>query len=135
MQFLVLMIPGVYHNNQAKPDFKPDDAEKMLSMGRFNDELAKSVKLVSLNGLKPLTSGARLTFSKGKPTVTDGPFVEAKEVLGGFWMLEADSKEQLVELFKRCPADEGDTIEIRQVFDVSDFPIKVQEALQAGRKS
>ena len=66
-------------------------------MGRFNEELSKQAKLLSLNGLHPLSTGARVSFSKGEATVTDGPFVEAKEVLGGYWMVEADSKEQLVD--------------------------------------
>ena len=61
---------------------------------------------------------------EGRQTTTDGPFIEAKEVLGGYWMVEANSKEELVEWAQRCPADEGDVIEIRQVFDKADFAIK-----------
>ena len=90
-------------------------------MGRFNEELSKQVKLLSLNGLHPLSTGARVSFSKGNTTVTDGPFVEAKEVLGGYWMVEADSKEQLVRLMQKCPAEDGDMIEIRQIFSPADF--------------
>lgn len=132
MQFLVLMIPNVYRGNKTNPSFRPD-AEKVARMGQFNEELKRAGALVSLNGLHPLTTGARLTYSNGKASVTDGPFVEAKEVLGGYWMLKADSKEQVIEWMKRCPAEDGDTIEVRQVFDMSDFPIQVQDALQ--RKS
>ena len=134
MQFLVLMIPGVYRDNKAKPNFTPD-VSKMIPMGKFNEELKNDVNLISLNGLKPLTTGARVTFSKGRSSVTDGPFVEAKEVLGGYWMLEAKSKEQVVEWMKRCPAEDGDIIEIRQIFDLSDFPIHVDDAAASGRKS
>jgi hypothetical protein len=124
MQFLMLMIPAVYRDNKAlDAGFVPDPKE-MEEMGRFNDELGKAVKILSLNGLHPLTSGARVSFGRGKPTVTDGPFVEAKEVLGGYWHVEADSKDELVQWAQRCPAKEGDVIEIRQIFGLEDFAIK-----------
>jgi len=123
MQFMMLMIPNVYRNNQELAGFKPELTE-LEKMGRFNDELGKAVKILSLNGLHPLTKGARVSFGKGKPIVTDGPFVETTEVLGGYWLVEADSKEQLVDWMQRCPAEEGDIIEIRQVFDLADFGIK-----------
>jgi hypothetical protein len=124
MRFMVLMIPRVYQGGKKiDPNFAPP-IEKMEKMGRFNDEMKKAVELLSLDGLQPLTTGARVTFAGGKPTVTDGPFVEAKEVLGGYWMIEAKSKEEVVNWMKRCPADDGDVIEIRQVFEMSDFPIQ-----------
>jgi hypothetical protein len=124
MQFLMLMIPSVYRDNKPlAPGFKPD-LKKLEEMGRFNEELGKSVKILSLNGLHPLHGGARVSFGKGKPVVTDGPFIEAKEVLGGYWMLEANSQEELVAWAQRCPAEEGDVIEIRQIFDLADFGIK-----------
>jgi hypothetical protein len=124
MQFMMLMIPGLYRDNpKLEGGFSPDPKD-MEKMGRFNDELGKAVKILSLNGLHPLSKGARVSFGQAKPTVTDGPFVEAKEVLGGYWLVEADSKEELVRWAERCPAEEGDMIEIRQVFDVSDFGIK-----------
>jgi len=124
MEFMILMIPSVYRNNkELGPNFVPDP--KVLGeMTRFNEWLSKSVKLLSLNGLHPLTTGARLSFSKGKATVTDGPFIEAKEVLGGYWLVEAKSKDELVKLMQNCPAEEGDTIEIRQIFDSEDFAIR-----------
>jgi hypothetical protein len=124
MQFMILMIPSVYRNNKnLGPNFAPDPkvVEEMTS---FNERLSKSVKLLSLNGLHPLATGARLSFSKGKATVTDGPFIEAKEVLGGYWLVEAKSKDELVKLMQNCPAEEGDTIEIRQIFGDEDFAIK-----------
>ena len=123
MQFMMLMIPNVYRDNKVDPGFVPDP-KKMEPMGRFNEELGKAVKILSLNGLHPLSTGARVSFGKGNPTVTDGPFVETKEVLGGYWMVEAKSKEELVEWAQRCPAEEGDVIEIRQIFDLADFAIK-----------
>jgi len=123
MQFMMLMIPNVYRDNKQNAGFVPDP-EKMKAMGRFNEEFGKAVKILSLNGLHPLQSGVRISYGKGKPTVTEGPFVETKEVLGGYWMVEANSKEELVEWALRCPAEEGDTIEIRQIFGAPDFAIK-----------
>ena len=123
MQYMILMIPSGYRDNKKPgPDFP--DLKRMEKMGKFNERLSKSVKLLSLNGLHPLTSGARLSFSKGKATVTDGPFIETKEVLGGYWLVEAKSKDELVKLMQNCPAEEGDTIEIRQIFGDEDFAIK-----------
>ena len=123
MQFLMLMIPNVYRNNQKLDGFTPR-AEKMEEMGRFNTEMGKAVKILSLNGLHPLCNGTRVSFGPGKPTVTDGPYIETKEVLGGYWMVEAESQEELVKWAQRCPADEGDIIEIRQIFCAGDFAIK-----------
>src|SRR3954452_19563003 len=123
MQFMMLMIPNGYRGNKPDADFVPDP-KKLEKMGRFNEEFGKDVKILSVNGLHPLCTGARVSYGKGKPTVTDGPFVETKEVLGGYWMVEANSKEELVEWALRCPAEEGDVIEIRQIFDLADFTTK-----------
>ena len=120
MEFMMLMIPNVYRGNKKLEGFKPN-LEDMEAMGRFNEEMGKAVKILSLNGLHPLSAGARVSFGGGKPTVTDGPFVETKEVLGGYWLVEANSKEELVKWVLRCPAAEGDVIEIRQVFGAEDF--------------
>lgn len=122
MQFMIMMIPAVYRDNKTDKNFVPDP-KSIQEMERFNEELSKQVKLLSLNGLHPLSTGARVAFSKSKTLVTDGPFVEAKEVLGGYWMVEADSKEQLVSLMQQCPAEDGDVIEIRQIFSPEDFSI------------
>ena len=124
MQFMILMIPSIYRNNKKLgPNFVPDP-KVIEDMTKFNERLSKSVNIVSLNGLHPLTNGARLSFSKGKATVTDGPFIETKQVLGGYWLVEAKSKDELVKLMQHCPAEEGDTIEIRQVFGDEEFAIK-----------
>lgn len=134
MRFLVFMIPDVYQPKNGKktdPKFVPN-AEMMAKMGKFNDELKKAGALMSLDGLQPLTTGARLAFSGGKPTLTDGPQVEAKEVVGGYWMLQAKSKQQVVDWMKRCPAQDGDVIEIRQVAEMSDFPAEVQAAARGA---
>ena len=100
---------------------------------KFNEELAKVGVLISLDGLQPISKGARVSFSGGKPRVTDGPLIKAKEVIGGYWMIDVKSKEEAVEWAKRVPAQEGDMIEIRQVFEVSDFPPEVQKAAESPR--
>ncbi|HET7004775.1 MAG TPA: YciI family protein [Candidatus Binatia bacterium] len=124
MQFMMLMIPAVYQGGK-KPDpgFVPDP-KKVEQMMQFNEELGRVFKILSLNGLHPVSTGARVSFSKGKTTVTDGPFIETKEVLGGYWLIEAPSKAEVVKWTQRCPAEDGDVIEIRQVFDEADFAIK-----------
>jgi hypothetical protein len=132
MRFLVFMIPSVYQpqksGKKTNPNFTPD-AEMMAKMNRFNEELKKAGALLSLDGLQPLTTGAHLAFAGGKASVTDGPSIKAKEVVGGYWLLLAQSKQQVVDWMKRCPAQDGDVIEIRQVFEMSDFPEDVQAAM------
>src|SRR5687767_13982244 len=103
MEFMILMIPAAYRNNR-KPGGNFPDPKAMEKMGKFNERLGKSVTIQSLNGLHPLTSGARLSFSKVQPTVSHGPFIETKEVLGGYWLVEAKSKDDLVKLMQTCPA-------------------------------
>jgi hypothetical protein len=84
--------------------------------------------LLALDGLHPPSMGSRVSFPGGKPTVKDGPFPEAKEVLGGYWMIQVKSKEEAVEWARRCPGSENEVIEIRQVQEMSDFPPDVQKA-------
>jgi hypothetical protein len=119
---MMLMIPAVYQGGKTVPGFTPDP-KKIEEMDRFNQELGKAFTIESLNGLHPLAQGARVSFAKGKSSVTDGPFIETKEVVGGYWLVEAPSKEEVVKWAQRCPADEGDTIEIRQVFGPEVFEI------------
>ena len=116
MKFMMLMIPAVYHDNKQDPNFTPDP-KMMEKMGKYNEELGKVFKITEANGLQPLTTGARVSFTKGKTTVTDGPSIKAGEVLGGYWMLEAPSKEEVVRWAQKCPAQEGDIIEVREIFD------------------
>ena len=132
MRFMMFMIPKVYQPDtppaeRAGEGFAPP-AESVARMMKFNEELAKAGALISLDGLHPISKGARLAFSGGKPRVTDGPLIKAKEVIGGYWMIDVKSKEEAVEWAKRVPAEDGDMIEIRQVFEVSDFPPEVQKA-------
>ncbi len=132
MRFMMFMIPRVYQpdtpsGERAGEGFAPP-AEAVAKMMKFNEELTKAGALISLDGLHPSSKGARVSFSGGRPKVTDGPFAETKEVIGGYWMIQAKSKEEAVEWAKRCPASDGDVIEIRQVFEMTDFPPDVQKA-------
>jgi hypothetical protein len=120
----MFMIPGVYQGgtgNRVAADFTPP-ADAVEQMMKYNEALAKGGHLIALDGLHPIEKGARVSFSGGTPTVTDGPFIESKEVFGGYWMVQFASKEEAIEWAKRVPAAEGDTIEIRQVFEMSDWP-------------
>ncbi len=132
MRFMMFMIPGVYQGGKGKRvagDFTPP-ADAIEQMMKYNEALAKGGHLIALDGLHPIEKGARVSFSKGKPAVTDGPFIESKEVFGGYWMVQFKSKEEAIEWAKRVPAAEGDTIEIRQVFEVSDWPEDAQKAAE-----
>ena len=115
MRFMMIMIPNVTEENWTP------DAEAIARMGRYNEELSKAGVLLALDGLQPTAKGARVSFAGGKPAVTDGPFTEAKELIGGYWLIQARSKEEAVQWATRCPADEGDVIEVRQVYEMSDF--------------
>jgi hypothetical protein len=125
MRFMMLMIPKGYES--AEPGAIPD-AAAVAAMMRYNEDLQKAGVLLALDGLHPPSMGARVSFAGGKPLVTDGPFAEAKELLGGYWMVEVASKEEAIAWAKRCPASENEVIEIRQVQEMSDFPEDVQEA-------
>lgn len=125
MRFMMLMIPKGYE--KAEPGTVPD-ADAVEEMMKYNAELQEAGVLLSLEGLHPLSMGARVSFSGGEPTVTDGPFVETNEVLGGFWMIQVASREEAIEWARRCPASDNETIELRQVQELEDFPEDVQEA-------
>jgi hypothetical protein len=116
---MMLMIPKGYE--KAAPGAMPD-AKAIAAMVKYNESLQKAGVLLSLEGLHPPSMGARVSFAGGKPKVTDGPFAEAKEVLGGYWMIQVKSRQEAIEWAKRCPASENETIEIRQVQELSDFP-------------
>jgi hypothetical protein len=125
MRFMLLMIPKGYE--KAAPGTSPD-AEAVAAMMKYNESLEKAGVLLSLDGLHPPSMGARVSFSGGRPKVTEGPFAEAKEVLGGYWMIEVDSKEEAIEWASRCPASDNEVIEVRQVQEFADFPADVQDA-------
>jgi uncharacterized protein YbaA (DUF1428 family) len=128
MQFMLLMIPKGYET--AQPGTVPTDAARVAEMMKYNQALKDAGVLISLNGLHPVSAGARVSFASGKPAVIDGPFVETKEVLGGYWVIRVNSKDEAIEWAKRCPATDSETIEIRQVQELEDFPADVQKAAE-----
>ena len=119
MRFMMLMIPKGYE--KAAPGTLPEP-KAIAAMMKYNESLQKAGVLLGLDGLHPPSAGARVSFSGGKPSVTDGPFAEAKEALGGYWMIQVRSKEEAIAWASRCPASDNEVIEIRQVFEMSDFP-------------
>lgn len=125
MRFMMLMIPKGYE--KAAPGTAPD-AKAVAAMMSYNESLQKAGVLLALDGLHPPSMGARVSFPGGKPKVTDGPFAEAKEVVGGYWMIQVKSREEAIQWASRCPASENEVIEIRQVQELSDFPADVQKA-------
>ena len=112
MRFMMLMIPKGYE--QARPDFKPDP-QALAAMTKYNESLKKAGVLLSCDGLQPPSMGARISFKGGKPQVTDGPFAEATETLGGYWIIQVKSRDEAIEWASRCPASENEVIEIRQI--------------------
>ena len=125
MRFMMLMIPKGYE--AAAPGTMPD-AKAVEAMMKYNTALQQAGVLLALDGLHPPSMGARISFEGGKPKVTDGPFAEGKEVLGGYWMIDVKSRQEAIDWAARCPANEGDIIEVRQVFEMLDFPPDVQAA-------
>src|SRR6188474_1183331 len=124
MRFLMMMIPRGY-----QPDTPPSErvgegvvptAEQMAPMGRFNDEMESAGALLTVDGLHPLAKGARVAFAQGSATVTDGPFIETREVIGGFWIIQVNSKQDAVEWARRCPAGNGEVIELREIWEMAD---------------
>jgi hypothetical protein len=124
MRFMMLMIPRGYET--AAPGTMPEDAEAMRAMMAYNEALQKAGVLISCDGLHPPSMGARVSFPGRKPKVVDGPFAEAKEVLGGYWVIEVASRAEAIEWATRCPGGENEVIEVRQVQELGDFPPDLQ---------
>lgn len=125
MRFMMLMIPHGYET--APPGTMPEDMSALDAMMAYNRQLVDAGVLVTGDGLHPPSMGARVSFKGGVPMVTDGPFAEAKEVLGGYWMINVASRDEAIAWAKRCPAGDNEVIEIRQVQDVGDWPEHMQE--------
>jgi hypothetical protein len=130
MRFMMLMYPGPAAEAGAMPD-----AKLVAAMMKFNEELTKAGVLLGLDGLQPSSKGARVRFAAGKARVSDGPFTEAKELIGGYWLIQAKSKEEAIEWASRCPAQDGDMIEVRQVFEMTDFPPDIRDEAAEKRVS
>jgi hypothetical protein len=118
MRFMMLMIPKGYEN--ARPSAMPDPAA-VAAMMKYNEDLQKAGVLLGLEGLHPPASGARVSFAGGEAEVTEGPFPNTKETLGGYWMIRVASRDEAIAWAKRCPASANEIIEIRQVQEMADF--------------
>lgn len=129
MRFLVLMYPMGELDNYNKGAMP--DPELVTKMMKFNEELVKSGVLLELAGLETPSKASRVSFKGGKASITDGPFAESKEVVGGFWILQCKSKEEAVEWARRCPAPDGNFIEVRKIMGIEDYTPEVQEAAKS----
>lgn len=127
MRFMMMVIPKGYET--AAADAVPS-AEAVARMMEYNRSLQKAGVLLALDGLFPPSTGARVTYADGKATVTDGPFPEAKEVIGGYWMIQVRSREEAIEWARRAPMSNNEMLEVRQVHEMSDFPEDVQKAAE-----
>ncbi len=124
MRFMMLMIPQGY---ETATEGTIPDAEAVAKMMEYNESLQKAGVLLALDGLLPPSAGVRVSFASGKAVVSDGPFAEAKEALGGYWIIQVKSKAEAIEWAKRCPGSPNEIIEVRQIFELSDFPEDVQK--------
>jgi hypothetical protein len=131
MQFLVL-IKATKEDMEAA---KEPTSELLEEMGKFNEGLAKDGMLRAMNGLPPGSKSTRLRFDGGRPTVTDGPFAETKELVAGFWVVDCKSHEEAVERFTHLPSDDGTVIEILGVPELDDFGEEFAAAIREHRKS
>jgi hypothetical protein len=128
MRFMMIQFPKEYKN--AKPGWVPD-LKSMEKTGKYNEELQKAGVLLALDGLTPpATMSARVTFKGGKSKVTDGPFAEAKEVVGGYWIIQVKSREEALEWASRIPGEDNVMVEVRRMFDVTDFDPETQKEIQ-----
>jgi len=128
MRFMVM----VKYTEGGDNDIEPNE-EMFAAMARYNEELVKAGVMLAGEGLHPTDKGALVRFTNGEPTVVDGPFSEAKEVVGGFWILEVKSREEAIEWVKRVPADPtapASRIEIRQLLTAEDFEAMTPELLE-----
>lgn len=126
MRFMMLMIPKGYE--AAAPGTMPE-AKAVEAMMAYNRQLQEAGILVDLNGLHPPSMGARVSFKDGKPLVTDGPFAESKEVLGGYWIIEVGSRAEAIAWASKCPGGDNEVIEVRQIQGMEDFPAEIQAAV------
>jgi hypothetical protein len=134
MRFMMLMIPKVYQGAEGRSvaaNFAPN-ADAVQRMTRFNERLAQAGALIALDGLHPPDRGVRVRFVGSRVEVMDGPITGSNEVLGGYWMIRAGSLQEAVEWARQCPAEDGDVIEIRQVFDAADWPEDVRKAAESA---
>jgi hypothetical protein len=128
MRFMMLMIPRAY--GQAAPDAMPD-AAAVRRMMEYNESMRKAGVLIALEGLHPPAGSTRIAFAGGKPQIVEPPFPDVREALGGYWLIDVGTQDDAIGWALRCPADEGDVIEIRQVQEFAEFPAEVQAVAAA----
>jgi len=126
MRFMMIVIPKAYQT--PSQDAQPN-VEGFTRMMEYNKSLEKAGVLLAMDGLTPPSGGARISFTDGNATVTDGPFAEAKETIGGYWIIQVRSREEAIEWAKRAPMDNNTIIEVRQIRGLADFPADVQDVL------
>ncbi len=128
MRFMVM----VKATPESEAGVMPPEAD-LTAMGKYNEELVKAGVMLAGEGLQASSKGARIRFGEGKKTVIDGPFAETKELVAGFWIIQAKSKEEAVEWMKRAPfpVDSGTEIELRQIFETEDFGEEFSPELRA----
>ncbi|EKF43628.1 YciI family protein [Nitratireductor indicus] len=127
MRYMMLMIPKGYESAGPELDLPVDAVEKMM---KYNDDLRAAGVLVAMEGLHPPSTGARVSFATGTPVVTDGPFAEVKEVVGGFWIIDVPSLQDAIEWAKRCPGAPNETIELRRIQEMDDYSNEVQDIVK-----
>jgi hypothetical protein len=127
MRFMMLMIPKGYES--AAPGTLPEP-HHVAAMTAYNNSLKKAGVLLALDGLHPPSMGVRVSFETGEPRVTDGPFAEVKEVVGGYWMIQVKSREEAIEWARRVPATPDEVVELRPVMEYADFPPEIQREIQ-----
>jgi hypothetical protein len=127
MRFMMFMIPSPEQQARIDGGDSIPDVESVAAMSKYNEAMLEAGVMLSGEGLHPRSEGARVEFRGGKGTVVDGPFAEAKEVIGGFWMIEVKSREEAVQWALRCP-EKNCTLELRRVYELEEFPPDVQAA-------
>jgi hypothetical protein len=127
MRFMMFMYPQI-----SEEDWNPS-ADDVAEMNRYNVELREAGMLLALDGLRPPSDGASVVFEEREARVVDGPFAEAKEVVGGFWIIQARSKEEALEWAKRCPGVDC-RVEVRPIWEMEDFTPEIKDALKVYDK-
>jgi len=123
MRFMMLMFPAKYY----EPGQELPDTKVFEEMNRYNEELAKAGVLLALDGLHHPKTAVRVKLDGGKKKLVDGPFTEAKEIVGGYWIIQTRTRDEAVEWASRVPLDPGSYVELRQIFEMSDFPADIQK--------
>jgi hypothetical protein len=129
MRFMLL----VKGNESSEAGILPDE-QVFADMAKFNEEMVKAGVMLAGEGLHPSSKGTRISLSRGKYTVTDGPFAEAKELVAGFWLIQAKSRDEAIEWAKRIPFDDGE-VELRPLFELEDFPVDPAEQPEGWREN